>query len=811
MHNNEVERLKALYNYNILDTLPDDIYDSITTIASAICDTPISAISFIDKERQWFKSIKGLTLRETNRNISFCTHAILEEDIFIVNDALNDPRFVNNPLVANAPNIRFYAGMPLTTPEGYNIGSMCVIDTVPKDLSPQQINALRALGKQVITQLETVHKLENKQANLNILLENTDNLIWSIDKDYKIISFNSIFKKVVMARYNVTPEIGINLKNYFNFSEDDFWEKEYAKVLTGQRVVVEKKRVFKDQIVYYEYTFNPVFSDVEVVGATIFAKDITERKINEEELIKAKEIAEKATKIKTEFLATISHEIRTPINGIIGMTDLLSNTTLDSEQSDFVEVIKNSSNALMLIVNDILDFSKIESEKVLLEKQPFYLSACIDQVFNLLSEKAKKKNIELSYHIGNNMPVLVLGDLNKLKQIIINLIDNGIKFSEKGKVSLFIELVKKVHNVLTVSFLIQDDGIGIDKETIKKLFLPFSQADSSTTKKYNGTGLGLAISKKLIELMNGTIAVESESGKGAQFYFTIELEPFIGVLNITPKELNLTKDNNKLLNKHVMIIDTHKTLDEELAIHIDNLNMITVTTKSSIKALNLLKKDLFFDVIIIDTTSLTESINLAKDIKKFDENVPIMIILPKDLVEQNDISKMNLNLNDLNISYFAKPISEENLYNRLINILYKKNSIEAKETPVNNHFSNPYPIKILLAEDNPVNQKLATKILEKMGYKVDISNNGLECLEAVKKVKYDLIFMDIQMPEMDGFEATKFLVANYKVDERPKIIALTANAMPGDKEKCLEIGMDDYLPKPISIKALNEVIIKWFK
>lgn len=260
----------------------------------------------------------------------------------------------------------------------------------------------------------------------------------------------------------------------------------------------------------------------------------------------------------------------------------------------------------------------------------------------------------------------------------------------------------------------------------------------------------------------------------------------------------------KLSNKRVLIVDTHTNIDEELANHIDNLSMISVTTKSSVKAVNLVKKELFFDVIIIDTISLSESVSIAKDIKKIDKNTPIMIVLSEDIDTSNQE-------NDLNITYFAKPINKDNLYNTLLNVLSRKNQVETIEVKVNSNFATNKPLKILLVEDNPVNQKLATKILEKMGYQVNVSNNGLECLDAVRKTKYDLIFMDVQMPEMDGLETTEFLVTNYNINERPKIIALTANAMPGDKEKCLEIGMDDYLAKPISIKSLNEIILKWFK
>ncbi|MBM9502605.1 response regulator [Leptospira sp. 201903071] len=544
---NEEARLKALQTYQILDTASEEKFDSLTQIAAYICNSSIALISLIDADRQWFKAKVGLEDAETHRNISFCQYAILHDELFEIEDALDDDRFKNNPLVLGPPFIRFYAGAPLKTPDGFNLGTLCVIDSKPKKLDAKQKKILKVLSNQVITNLELVKK--NKE--LTLLREKEDELQNS----------------------------------------------------------------------------------------------------------------------KSQFFANMSHEIRTPVHGILGVTDLLSETELLNEQKDYVETIRRSGSLLLNLLNDILDFSKLESGHMTIENIAFDLMELLREVFSLFEMDARTKNIEFKLENGSIQSFVVLTDPNRLKQILVNLISNAFKFTEKGSVVLEFTTTPVSAKRAEIEIRVKDTGIGIPESKLNELFQAYTQADTTVSRKYGGTGLGLAISKNLGDLMNLKLKAQSVMNRGSVFEISGQL-------------------------------------------------------------------------------SLAESSEIT-------------------IEPQRTIFHLSDNLSP--------------------------------------------NLKILVAEDNDINQMLIKRVLEKLGYTPTIVSNGIEALHHIEMFGADVLFLDIQMPELSGIDTAKILTQHTNQSIRPYIIAITANANQSDREACLAAGMDHYISKPFQKEEiailLNDYIL----
>lgn len=842
-HYQELQSLHRILQEIATSLEPDDVLNTICTELAYIFDIPQAAVALLDERETHLKvvaeyvapgrpSALGLIIPLAGNLLS--QEVIQTRKAIAIKDVRTDKRQKSLHHIYELRGTISLLVAPIIVRQEV-IGTIGLDSLEERVFTPQEIEltqnvaaaagqlienrrlyqALQAeLSEQVDAYAKiqrTLRQIESIKREWETMLDSLPNIVCLLDIEQRILRANRAIETWELG--NVKTVKGMTIHALFHpncenvsCSWKPFLEQTETAILQGISVSTEIHDPILDR--YIRVQVRPLVArqgwrETPTGGvAVLIVEDISKAKMAESALIRAKEAAEDVARAKSQFLANMSHEIRTPLNAIIGMTGLLLDTNLNYEQRDFVRTIRNSSDSLLTIINDILDFSKIEAGMLTLEEVPFDLRDCIEGALDLMAPLVGKKRIDLAYVIQDMVPATLIGDSTRLRQVFVNLVNNAIKFTEEGEVVVSVQAERMDEERHRYHFMVRDTGIGIAEEHIDRLFKSFSQVDASTTRKYGGTGLGLAISKHLVEMMGGRIWVESEVGKGSTFHFTILVKTVPG-----QRRTYLSGKQTYMLGRRVLVVDDNATNRYILTRHMRAWGMQTISFSSAQTTLDWIEKGNTYDIAVLDMAMpQMDGLQLAQALREIPEVAKKPLVLLTSIGQSDSPEEQKLF-----DARLTKPVKPAQLYEVIMRTLTGPSDEPLSRAATGEfHFdpdlSKHLPLRILVAEDNAVNQKVILRILERMGYHADVAANGYEVIDAIQRQHYDVIFMDVQMPEMDGVTTMHKIREILPVEKQPRIVALTAHALPGDREQYLELGMDDYLSKPIRPQTLVETL-----
>jgi len=857
----EVSRLQAVESWGVLDMEEDETLQEIAKIAALSCGVPVGMIGFMGKDRQVFKARHGWEIPSMPRHVSFCERAIQQFSTVIVGDTLESPHYSAHPLVKGQPHVRFYAGTPLITAEGHVLGTLAVYDSEPHPISTTQKRILESLAREVISALvvrRNMSELERRaressdvksalaetEERLHDLFESVDDFILTIGIDGRLLHVNRAFFDSFEYQRDE-----INRVSVFDISHSEM-RPEFVKVF--RRVVATGKPERIETVfitnhgrrITVEGKLSPRVIDGRTSLVRVIFRDISERKQFEVELGKARDAALESARMKTQFLTNISHEIRTPMNAVVGMLQLLLDSELDDEQKEFARTALSSADELLSIINNILQISKLESGRLRAVLSDFDLLNTVKWIVDVMSVAAMEKGLELKSNMDPSLPAVVYGDVSAIRQVLTNLLNNAVKFTEHGTITLDVVLDRETETHHIVKFTVVDTGMGIRESHLGTIFDSFTQVDGSMTRQHGGVGLGLATAKQLVELHSGVIGVESKVLEGSTFWFSIPFE-----------KRSATADRIDFTGTRVLVLDQSESSRRIIVHYLEsNLDMRCDVAESPEEAIEKLGAEAAlgdpFRVAIFDLHMPSmHGLALAQEIRGRAGIAGTSLITMTSLGEQVDDDL----LREVGIAaWLTKPVEQTELLDVLTIVMARElrsatsgqqampaaeaapapESVAPQEPEAIPAFaSQPVPMapppepepepaivpfaapdgsrRVLLAEDNQLNQKLTRSQLVKLGYEVEIVSNGREVLKSLEQKYYPVILMDCQMPQMDGYEASMKIRQREGKERKTRIIAMTAHALEGDREKCLAAGMDDYLAKPTRQEDLAAALERW--
>ena len=672
-------------------------------------------------------------------------------------------------------------------------------------LEQRVIDRTRALQIEIAEREKAAHALQKNKERLLTLINSIDDFVFEVDADGTYLNIWTQREDLLIRPKNEL--IGRRISDVFG--SDILTNRIRTLLETGQTDSFEMAVDLPSGRRWFQCRCNPILSEHgSYQTACILSRDVTARRAAEEELQRATAAAEAASRAKGEFLANMSHEIRTPMNGILGMVELALDSELSREQREYLTTVKASADSLLTVINDILDFSKIEAGKLEFENVEMSIRDTLGETMRTLAHRAHDRGLEFACRIKPDVPSWVIADPGRLRQVVVNLIGNAIKFTEQGEVVLEVEKAAEDEKTVTLHFTVRDTGIGISRDKLSLIFEAFTQADTSTTRQYGGTGLGLAITRRLVEIFKGKIWAESEAGRGSTFHFTTRLE------RASESARRETPDDPRILSgMKVLVVDDNQTMRTILDELLKTWGMAPECVTSGAAALEALERDKApnpaFALVIADVLMpVMDGFSLAEEIRRrYRESAPKILILSSSAQRGESARCREAGI----AAYLSKPVQQSELLNTILHVMAR--GIETAEPGLVTRYSirkGSGGMRVLLAEDNAVNRLVATRMIEKRGHEVMVAVNGREAVEMAAEEAFDLVFMDVQMPEMDGLEATRSIREREKATDRHlPIVAMTAHAMKGDRERCIDAGMDDYLTKPIRTPELVEVLNRY--